>query len=91
MSEPLIPLEQHDSVAWITINRPKAFNALNLPAMQELFEIANRISSDKSVRTTSAIVEHRADKTNRFAAINICQILRHVMSLTCTLVNVPGK
>jgi len=50
MSEPLIQLDQQEGVAWITINRPQAFNALNLPAMQELFEIANRISSDASVR-----------------------------------------
>ncbi len=60
MSDTLIQLEQHDAVAWITINRPKAFNALNLQAMQELFEIANRISSDSSVRC--AVLTGAGDK-----------------------------
>ncbi len=60
MSEPLIQLDTQDSVAWITINRPKAFNALNLPAMQELFEIANRISSDRTVRC--AVLTGAGDK-----------------------------
>ncbi|MFK7965181.1 MAG: enoyl-CoA hydratase/isomerase family protein [Burkholderiaceae bacterium] len=60
MSEPLIQLDQQDGIAWITINRPKAFNALNLPAMQALFEIANRISSDSSVRC--AVLTGAGDK-----------------------------
>ena len=60
MTEKLITLDRDDGVAWITINRPKSFNALNLPAMQELFDIANRISSDKSVRC--AVLTGAGDK-----------------------------
>lgn len=60
MTDKLIELERDDGVAWITINRPKAFNALNLPAMQQLFDIANRISSDKTVRC--AVLTGAGDK-----------------------------
>ena len=41
-------LENH--VARITINRPKAYNALDLACMQELCDIVNRCGSDRSVR-----------------------------------------
>lgn len=60
MSDKLVELERHGAVAWITINRPKAFNALNLQAMQELFDIANRISSDQTVRC--AVLTGAGDK-----------------------------
>lgn len=39
-----------DHVARITINRPKAYNALNLDCMKELCDIANRCGSDRAVR-----------------------------------------
>ena len=41
-------IDEH--VARITINRPKSYNALNLEAMREFWDIANRCSSDRSVR-----------------------------------------
>ena len=40
----------HEHVARITINRPKAYNALDLDSMRELWDIVNRCSSDRSVR-----------------------------------------
>jgi 2-(1,2-epoxy-1,2-dihydrophenyl)acetyl-CoA isomerase len=40
----------HEHVARITINRPKAYNAIDLDSAQELYDIANRCSSDKAVR-----------------------------------------
>jgi 2-(1,2-epoxy-1,2-dihydrophenyl)acetyl-CoA isomerase len=40
----------HEHVARITINRPKAYNAIDLDSTQELYDIANRCSSDKAVR-----------------------------------------
>jgi 2-(1,2-epoxy-1,2-dihydrophenyl)acetyl-CoA isomerase len=39
-----------DHVAWITINRPTAHNAINLEAVKELLDIANRCGADPSVR-----------------------------------------
>lgn len=45
-----IRYELRDNVAWITLNRPEQFNALGLEAMKELFEVANRCSSDPAVR-----------------------------------------
>jgi len=39
-----------DNVAWITLNRPEAFNAIGLDAMQELHDIAGRCGSDRAVR-----------------------------------------
>ena len=41
-------IDEH--VARITINRPKSYNSLNLEAMREFWDIANRCSSDRSVR-----------------------------------------
>jgi 2-(1,2-epoxy-1,2-dihydrophenyl)acetyl-CoA isomerase len=40
----------HERVARITINRAKSYNAINLASCQELFDIANRCSSDRAVR-----------------------------------------
>ncbi len=45
-----LDLTHRDHVAWITLRRPGAFNALNLQCMKELFDVANRISSDRSLR-----------------------------------------
>jgi 2-(1,2-epoxy-1,2-dihydrophenyl)acetyl-CoA isomerase len=45
-----IDYQVRDAVAWITLNRPAAFNALNLQSMKDLFQIANRLGSDKTVR-----------------------------------------
>lgn len=39
-----------DHLARITINRPKSYNALNLESMREFCDIANRCSSDPTVR-----------------------------------------
>ncbi|MDH3318449.1 MAG: enoyl-CoA hydratase-related protein [Betaproteobacteria bacterium] len=50
MEYEMIDFDIQDHVAWITLNRPKAYNAINLKAVQELCDIANRCGSDKSVR-----------------------------------------
>lgn len=47
-------------IARITIDRPKAFNALNLPAMKELFDVANRCGSDAQVRVV--VITGRGEK-----------------------------
>jgi len=42
--------EIDNNVAWITLNRPDALNALNLDAVRELYDIANRLADDDGVR-----------------------------------------
>lgn len=42
--------ELRDNVAWITFNRPEAFNAINSQATNEFYDIANRCSIDQSIR-----------------------------------------
>jgi len=45
-----IEFDVQKHVAWITINRPTMFNALDRQTMQELLHIANRCGSDKGIR-----------------------------------------
>lgn len=49
MSE-LVRLEVQDHVALLTLNRPEAFNALDLPTARELADQLLRMSSDPKVR-----------------------------------------
>ena len=42
--------EVRDNVAWITFNRPEAYNAINSQATTEFYDIVNRCSVDRSVR-----------------------------------------
>src|SRR4051794_28866181 len=44
----LVKIDNH--VAWITLNRPDALNALNLDAVRELYDVANRLTDDDGVR-----------------------------------------
>ncbi len=50
MSYETLTYDVRDSVAWITFNRPDRFNALNPVLLRELYDVANRCSSDKGVR-----------------------------------------
>lgn len=50
MSYQTLKYEVTENVAWITLNRPESFNAMNLECMKEIFDVANRCGSDKSVR-----------------------------------------
>lgn len=45
-----LTFDVRDHVAWITLNRPESFNAMNLDCMKELFDVANRCGSDPGVR-----------------------------------------
>jgi 2-(1,2-epoxy-1,2-dihydrophenyl)acetyl-CoA isomerase len=50
MSFDALRLEIDDHIAWITLSRPDALNALNLDAVRELYDIANRLTDDENVR-----------------------------------------
>lgn len=45
-----LDFEVRDQIAWITINRPESYNAINMQATKELLDIANICSTDKNVR-----------------------------------------
>jgi 2-(1,2-epoxy-1,2-dihydrophenyl)acetyl-CoA isomerase len=49
-----------DGVGWITINRPASFNAMDLKAMQEFLHVANRCSTDQTIRC--AVITGAGDK-----------------------------
>ena len=50
MTYQFMKFEVSDNVAWITFNRPAAFNAINLQSTREFYDIVNRCSVDPSVR-----------------------------------------
>lgn len=50
MSYNTLKFEILENVAWITLNRPDSFNAMNLECMKEILDVANRCGSDKTVR-----------------------------------------
>ncbi len=60
MTYQTLTFDVRDSVAWITLNRPTTFNALSLDMMKELYDIANRCGSDRSVR--AAVLTGAGDK-----------------------------
>ena len=50
MSEETITYEVDDGVAWVTINRPAARNALNAAAREGLFAATHRFNGDDSAK-----------------------------------------
>jgi|HubBroStandDraft_6_1064221.scaffolds.fasta_scaffold01075_9 2-(1,2-epoxy-1,2-dihydrophenyl)acetyl-CoA isomerase len=49
-TEPVVLFEVADSVGWITLNRPKAYNALNRELAERLLEALIRCDEDEGVR-----------------------------------------
>jgi len=45
-----ILLEKKNAIAYVTVNRPKVLNALNIATMEELRAAFHDIKSDKGVR-----------------------------------------
>src|SRR5215467_15694719 len=45
-----VKLEKKDKIAYVTIDRPKVLNALNMATMQELHEVFTGLKEDKDVR-----------------------------------------
>lgn len=50
MKHEVVGFDLRDGVAWITIDRPASFNAIDLQASRELLDVANRCSTDTAVR-----------------------------------------
>jgi len=50
MSEAAVLVEMRENVAWVTLNRPQAFNALDMECARQLADAANRCGSDAAVR-----------------------------------------
>lgn len=50
MSYQSLDFDVHEGIAWIMINRPQSYNAIDLHAVKELLDVANRCSSDPSIR-----------------------------------------
>ena len=60
MSYQSLDVDIREGIAWITINRPASYNAINLQAVKELFDIANRCGSDPAIRC--AVLTGAGDK-----------------------------
>ena len=50
MTYTALDLDIRDNIAWITLNRPEQYNALNAAMAKELLDVANRCGTDKRVR-----------------------------------------
>ncbi|WP_299622176.1 enoyl-CoA hydratase/isomerase family protein [Pelagibius sp.] len=50
MTYETLDFDVRGAVAWITLNRPDRFNAMNPAMMRELFDVANRCSSNREIR-----------------------------------------
>ena len=50
MSYETIEFEMRGAVAWLTVNRPEAYNALDLTMAKELCDLSIRLSEDGTVR-----------------------------------------
>jgi len=55
-----IIVEKKDTIAWITINRPKVLNALNTATIKELTDAVNDLENDKKIRV--AVLKGASDK-----------------------------
>src|SRR5215467_15553488 len=45
-----VKLEKKNQIAYVTIDRPKVLNALNMATMQELWQVFSELKEDKQVR-----------------------------------------
>ncbi len=50
MDEPLVLYEKRDGIAWLTLNRPAALNAINLSMRDELWDLLQALRDDPEVR-----------------------------------------
>ena len=45
-----VKLEKKNAIAYVTIDRPKVLNALNMATMQELWQVFSDLKYDKQIR-----------------------------------------
>lgn len=55
-----IKYESRDNIAYVTVNRPKAMNALNMDVLNELYDIFTAIEADADIRAVILTGEGRA-------------------------------
>jgi 2-(1,2-epoxy-1,2-dihydrophenyl)acetyl-CoA isomerase len=60
MSYSSLTFELADGVAWITLNRPDALNALNPDSVKELYDVANRCAGEPALR--AAVITGAGDR-----------------------------
>src|SRR5260370_28286975 len=74
MSYENILLEKKNSIAYVTVNRPKVLNALNMATMEELRAAFTDIKSDASIRV--AILTGSGEKAF-VAGADIGELAKH--------------
>ncbi len=55
-----IKFECRENIAYVTVNRPKAMNALNMDVLHELYDVFTKIEDDSDVRAVILTGEGRA-------------------------------
>ena len=68
MSEEAITYEVVDGVAWLTINRPEARNALNGAVRQGLFDTVHRFNADDSAKVAERLGREVGEGLGRLLA-----------------------
>src|SRR5271156_1867511 len=69
-----ILLEKKNSIAYVTVNRPKVLNALNMATMEELRAAFHDIKNDKSVRV---VIFTGAGEKAFIAGADIGELAKH--------------
>ena len=64
MAYETVRYEVHDSIATITLNRPEAYNALNLALGRDLFHATLEADEDRAVRCSRALHDLETSKLN---------------------------
>src|ERR1700675_1105824 len=67
-------LEKKDSIAYVTVNRPKVLNALNMATMEELRTAFTDIQNDREIRV--AILTGSGEKAF-IAGADIAELAKH--------------
>ena len=55
-----IKYEVKENIGYVTINRPKAMNALNMDVLSELYDVFTKIADDKDVAAVILTGEGKA-------------------------------